>query len=197
MDQELSLRGQLVCLRDWRLDDLAALEYWMQPGREWKRWDAPYYPELTAAEAAEYAERKRRNIERGELPPARMNAVVASAASDEIIGMVNAYWESIETLWLTLGIVIYDPAWWGRGVGSAAFGLWTGYQFAARPEIVRLDLRTWSGNYGMIRVAQKLGFQEEACFRKARIVDGAFYDSLAYGILREEWDQPEPRSPLG
>jgi putative hydrolase of HD superfamily len=41
-------------------------------------------------------------------------------------------------------------------------------------------------------VAQKLGFQQEACFRNARIVDGAFYDSLAYGILREEWQPGAP-----
>ncbi|HYF63664.1 MAG TPA: GNAT family protein [Herpetosiphonaceae bacterium] len=192
MPEELILRGVQVCLRDWRLDDLAPLEHWIQPGREWKRWDAPYYPEFTPAEAADYVERKRRAIERADLPAARMNAAIARAGSDELIGMVNAYWESIETLWLTLGIVIYDPAAWGRGAGSEAFGLWTGYQFAARPEIVRLDLRTWSGNYGMIRVAQKLGFQEEACFRNARIVDGTFYDSLAYGILREEWERAEP-----
>lgn len=192
MTDQLALRGAQVCLRDWRLEDLAPLEYWLQPGREWKRWDAPYYPELTPEEAAEYVERKRRAIERANLPAARMNAAIARAGSDELIGMVNAYWESIETLWMTLGIVIYDPAAWGLGAGSEAFGLWTGYQFAARPEIVRLDLRTWSGNYGMIRVAQKLGFQEEACFRNARIIDGAFYDSLAYGILREEWQQGAP-----
>lgn len=35
-----------------------------------------------------------------------------------------------------------------------------------------LDLRTWSGNHGMMRLAEKLGFLQEACFRKARIVRG-------------------------
>jgi len=40
---------------------------------------------------------------------------------------------------------------------------------------------------GMIKLARKLGFQQEACFRKARIVDGKYYDGLGFGILREEW----------
>jgi RimJ/RimL family protein N-acetyltransferase len=55
------------------------------------------------------------------------------------------------------------------------------------PELARLDLRTWSGNHGMMALARKLGFIEEARFRKARIVDGAYHDGLGYGIRREEW----------
>lgn len=45
----------------------------------------------------------------------------------------------------------------------------------------------------MIRLAAKLGFQEEARFRKARIVNGEYYDGLGYGILREEWAGRFPR----
>jgi len=39
----------------------------------------------------------------------------------------------------------------------------------------------------MIRLALKLGMIEEARFRNARIVLGNYYDSVSYGILREEW----------
>lgn len=55
------------------------------------------------------------------------------------------------------------------------------------PELLRLDLRIWSGNHGMMALARKLGFQEEARFRKARILAGAVYDGMGYGVLREEW----------
>ena len=187
MAEEFRLAGGRICLRDWRLDDLPALAYWLEPGHEWKNLDAPYYPGPELDEIPHSIERKRRVITEARLPNPRDNVVIARADTDELIGALSAYWESIETLWLTLGIVVYDPTWWGHGLGAEAFGMWTNYQFRERPEIVRLDLRTWSGNYGMIRVAQKLGFQQEACFRKARIVDGAYYDSLAFGILREEW----------
>ena len=181
-----------IVLRDWRPDDLPAYAYWLEPGHEWKKLDAPYYPAPDPAEIPEYVERKQRIIGGAALPVPRTNVVIARADSNELIGAVSAYWESIETLWLTLGIVVYDPRYWGHGVGFTALGLWVEYQFRSRPEIVRLDLRTWSGNRGMIRLAQKLGFQQEACFRRARIVAGQHYDSLAYGILREEWEREYP-----
>ncbi len=39
----------------------------------------------------------------------------------------------------------------------------------------------------MMHLTEKLGYQKEAVFRKARIVKGEYYDSIGYGILREEW----------
>ncbi len=44
----------------------------------------------------------------------------------------------------------------------------------------------------MMRLATKLGYREEARFRRARIVAGAYHDGLGYGILREEWEQAHP-----
>ncbi|MDK2966268.1 MAG: hypothetical protein PWP53_1880 [Lacrimispora sp.] len=46
---------------------------------------------------------------------------------------------------------------------------------------------TWSGNLRMMRLAEKLGLKKEAVYRKARIVDHTYYDSVSYGILRDEW----------
>ena len=39
----------------------------------------------------------------------------------------------------------------------------------------------------MMRVAEKLGFQKEAQIRKVRYYNGKYYDSMKYGILRDEW----------
>jgi RimJ/RimL family protein N-acetyltransferase len=110
-----------------------------------------------------------------------------------MIGQVSWYWISEETNWPALGIVIYDPQHWRKGIGYEALGLWSDYLLEVQPLFVRLDLRTWSGNAGMMRLAQKLGYREEARFRKARIVDGEYYDGLGYGILREEWTARYPQ----
>jgi len=40
----------------------------------------------------------------------------------------------------------------------------------------------------MMNLAEKLGFVLEARYRKARIVEDQYYDSISYGILREEWE---------
>lgn len=118
--------------------------------------------------------------------------VIALRDTDTLLGIVTRAWESRETNWPLVGIAIFDPSWWGRGVGYQSLGLWGDYLFREMPEIVRLDLRTWSGNVGMMRLAEKLGYRLEARFRKARIVEGRYYDGLGYGVLREEWDELYP-----
>ena len=85
------------------------------------------------------------------------------------------------------------PSFGNKGYGYEALGLWCQYLFDSEPKFIRLDARTWSGNHGMMKLAEKLGFQQEAVFRKARIVGGEYYDGLGYGILREEWQTRYPK----
>lgn len=163
----------------------------MEPQHKWHQLDGPYYARATADEVGKMVEQRRGWIADNSFPTPRANQVIA--LDDRIIGVVTRYWQSKETNWLSVGIVIYDPAQWGKGYGFQALGLWSEYLFKQMPELVRLDLRTWSGNIGMMALAQKLGYKEEACFRKARIVDGAYYDGMGYGVLREEWEALYPQ----
>ncbi len=92
---------------------------------------------------------------------------------------------------VNVGIVIYDSTYWGKGIGFEALGLWTDYLFSSQPNIIRVHLWTWSGNPGMMRLAEKLGFVREACLRKEVRYreDGKYYDTLIYSTLREEWTE--------
>jgi len=174
-------------IRARRLDDLERCCAWMQPGQRWQEFDGPYYLRPSPANVNEKVERLRQPILSGDWPDPRTRLVVADRAADTLLGTVNWYWIGQETNWLAIGISLFDPTVWGKGIGYETLGMWCEYLWAAMPQIVRLDLRTWSGNHGMIRLAEKLGFQQEACFRKARIVRGEYYDGLGYGVLREEW----------
>ncbi len=183
----LILTGQQIRLRDWQEADLDTYAYWLQPGHQWKELDGPYYPSPTPAQITVNIAALRAEIERSAWPDPRHRLIIAAAATDTLLGCVTWYWESVETQWLSVGISIFDPAHWGHGYGYEALGLWSSYLLQAMPQLARLDLRTWSGNSGMMRLAEKLGYQQEARFRKARIVRGAYYDGLGYGVLREEW----------
>ena len=66
--------------------------------------------------------------------------------------------------------------------------MWIEQIFDEKRKIVRLGLSTWSGNIGMIKLAQKLGMIKEAEYRNARIINGEYFDSVSYGILRSEWE---------
>lgn len=186
----MRLEGKQITLRDWVLADLPVYAEWMNPSHRWHELDGPYYPRPTAEETQKINAKRREVIETNRFLSPRINLVIAQ--DDALIGVVSRYWQSEETNWLSVGIVIYNPAQWGKGLGYEALGLWSDYLFAAMPQLARLDLRTWSGNEGMMRLALKLGYQEEARFRKARIVNGDYYDGMGYGVLREEWTAQYP-----
>lgn len=185
--------GKRAVLRDWRLTDLEAWGEWLKPEHRWHELNRPYYPKPSADYVIKRKEQLKEQVATGKWPHPRNELVIADRASDRLIGLVTLAWESKETHWPLAGIVIFDDTLWGQGFGFEALGLWTDYLFEARPEIVRIDLRTWSGNKGMMRLAEKLGYTLEAVFRKARIVKGAYYDGLGYGVLREEWRGLYPR----
>lgn len=181
------IEGQRIVLRDVALDDLDALAFWMRADQRWHALDGPYYAKPTPERIERMVARRREQIAEHDFPKPRDDLVIADRATDTMLGHATFYWQSEETNWLSIGIGLYDPETWGQGYGYEALGLWGEYLFAAIPDLVRLDLRTWSGNTGMMRLAEKVGFIEEARFRKARIVDGAYFDGLGYGMLREEW----------
>jgi RimJ/RimL family protein N-acetyltransferase len=188
----LRIAGQQIALRDWEIDDLDRYAYWLRPEHAWQRLDGPYYTRPSTEEIDEMIDSRRDAIARGEVKSPRESLVICNNLTGRLVGRVNRYWISRETNWMALGLSIYDPADWRRGIGYEALGLWSDYIFEARPELRRLDLRTWSGNHGMMRLALKLGYREEARFRQARIVDGVYYDGLGYGVLREEWKDLYP-----
>lgn len=102
-------------------------------------------------------------------------------------GTVSYYWECRSTRWLECGIVIYDPQFWNGGYGTEAVKLWVGWLFE-NIDVERIGMTTWSGNGRMMKCAEKAGFTLEGRLRKVRYYDGVYYDSIRYGILREEWE---------
>lgn len=149
---------------------------------EWMKWNGPYFndPVLSLAEYRKEAE--------AHFVASPMVAVIEY--DDQIIGQVFSYWDdgSLKQ-WLEMGICIYDSRYWGNNLGTLVFKLWLTYLFKQFPDIQRLGFTTWSGNVGMMKIGEKLKMTKEAQIRKVRFYQGNYYDSVRYGILREEWQQ--------
>ena len=111
---------------------------------------------------------------------------------DKPIGTVSFYWENEPTRWLEVGIIIYRSDMWAKGIGFKALVPWITHMFATK-EIARVGLTTWSGNPRMMACAEKLGMKQEARLRKVRYFNGVYYDSVKYGVLREEWFENLPK----
>ena len=106
----------------------------------------------------------------------------------EPIGIVTRHWEDEKTRWLEIGIVIYQQKYWNGGYGTRANKLWMDHIFQTNTELEHIGLTTWSDNHRMMRAAEKIGMIKEAQIRKVRYWKGHYYDSVKYGIIREEWE---------
>ncbi len=134
-----------VTLRDWRDEDVGNLAMWLRPGHRWQDLDAPYFPQPSDAERDAVIDKMRERVHQVELPTPRRGLVVAATADQRFLGEVGWYWESEATDWRRMGIALYDPGSWNRGIGTGAMQLWTNYLFAST-QVRRLDFATWSGN---------------------------------------------------
>ncbi|MDF2801085.1 MAG: putative superfamily hydrolase [Anaerocolumna sp.] len=183
MDGDLKIE-----LRELQVNDLDAYLYFNHPDREYHKYDGPYYHHKNEEELRIFVDELKQKFMQGEDQVLPNKKLIIDGRTKVILGQVNWYWKSVETLWLEVGIILYDEGIWGHGVGKTALKLWINEVFLIHPQIVRVGLSTWSGNLRMIRLAKRLGMTREACYRKARIVNGAYYDSISYGVLREEWE---------
>jgi putative hydrolase of HD superfamily len=176
----------MIKLRAITNQDLENYGYWKLPIHQYHELNGPYFKKKTKEEIhLEIDELKVQFSEGNENPLPR--AKIISNDENELIGEVSWYWKSEETLWLEIGIVIFSENNWKKGIGQQALTLWINELFETNQAIVRLGLTTWSGNSGMLKLAERLGMKKEAVYRKARIVNGNYYDSVSYGILKTEW----------
>jgi putative hydrolase of HD superfamily len=170
------------------MKDLDSYLYWKHPGREHHKYNGPYYLRETEEELKILGEELASRIRSGSGQVMRNKKVVVDLNADELVGEVNWYWKSQETFWMEVGLVIFNEKYWGQGLGTVILISWITEIFKDFPELVRIGLSTWSGNERMMRLSEKIGLKKEAVYRKARIVQGKYYDSVSYGILREEWE---------
>lgn len=111
---------------------------------------------------------------------------VEDRADGSVIGMVD--YRDLDPFagQATVGVTIGDRDHWGRGHGSEALLLLVGHLFRAFG-LHRVELDTWSGNERAVRAFTRAGFREEGLRRGAVPVAGRRYDTVLFGMLREEW----------
>ncbi len=177
-----------VVLRDMLESDIEDYVRWFTAEREWENWDAPWEKEDTSEETerkswTEYYEAVR------ELPDDALRKKFEIEWNGRHIGWVSSYRidENFEwvgdpgdgqTVYRAVGIDICEPDLFGKGIGTKALRAFMNYYFENGAN--ELYTQTWSGNYRMIRCAEKLGFAE--CGRSAgeREVRGKLYDGLTF-----------------
>jgi RimJ/RimL family protein N-acetyltransferase len=180
MPAEFVLPGRLVRLRPTVESDLADYARWNAPGLKAWKFDGPWY----GWSLDNVVERRRKWLAGDRQPPYHHLEIDDDDRGHA--GWVTAYVHSNDPHMTEAGIAIVDDSLWNRGLGTEAFGLWIDYLFPAF-NLTRLGFSTWSGNPGMIRVGEKLGFVVEGRIRNGCEVRGRFFDRVKMGLLRDEW----------
>ena len=147
---------------------------------EWKKLDGPYFDDYKFIDYDNFLKNK--------VDFFKSDNVKGIYIDKILVGTVSRYWEDRKTRWLEVGIVIYDSNYWYGGYGSEALKIWTTKTFNDFSELEHVGLTTWSGNISMMKSAEKIGYKLEGRIRKVRYHMNEYFDSIKYGILREEWE---------
>lgn len=175
-----------VLLKKLKVENLDDYKYWKHPKHNYHLLNGPYFKKSSEKKIEQQIQALKLKFQKGN--EVLENIRIITNKENEMIGEVSWYWKSKETNWLEIGIVIFNDKFWNKGIGYTALKLWINEVFIVKDDIIRLGITTWSGNVGMLKLAKKLGMKKEARYRKARIVNGEYFDSVSYGILRDEWE---------
>lgn len=171
--------GERVRLGALRLDDASILARWDQD-TDYSRFldSAPAIPRTEAALSRWINEETRGS--------STFTFAIRTLDIDLLIGFIQIdgiAWNH-RSGWIAIGIG--EPEYRGRGYGYEAMQL--ALQFAFDEiNLHRLQLTVFSYNINAIMLYENLGFQREGVMREALLRDGARYDMLMYGLLRQEW----------
>lgn len=132
-----------LILRQLEINDLEDYLYLNHPSREFHKFNGPYYKKESEKELIEYIEKLRDLFLKGEKNVLQNKKIIADKDTGEIIGQTNWYWKSEETLWMEVGIVIFNDAYWGQGIGCKALKIWIDEIFDINPKLIRIGLTTW------------------------------------------------------
>ncbi len=175
----MRLESQRVVLRPLRLDELdAVLEARARLGIRAQPGGTPARARL-----------RRRLARSGRL--ARGHLDLAVEVDGRLIGEIQARGRPAQTLppgVFELGIVVYDVADRGRGVGVEAVALLTGWLFE-QAGAARVQAGTAVGNASMRRVLERLGFTCEGVMRAfmPEASGRTRTDYALYAVTKSDW----------
>ena len=147
---------------------------------KWKKWNGPYFDDYKFIDYETFL--------KTEIDFFKSDDVNGIYIDEILVGTVSRYWQDRKTRWLEVGIVIYDSNYWYSGYGSKVLKIWTTKTFNDFSELEHVGLTTWSGNISMMKSAEKIGYKLEGRIRKVRYHMNEYFDSIKYGVLREEWE---------
>ncbi|KAI1384390.1 acyl-CoA N-acyltransferase [Hypoxylon trugodes] len=80
---------------------------------------------------------------------------------------------------------------WGKGIATSALMGFSEWAFKEFPELIRLEAGVFDGNFGSMKVLERVGYTKEGVRRKAIYKYGKSVDQVLYSLLREDLEKLE------
>ena len=175
-----------IALRDQIKNDIDDEIRWMTEETGWIKADTPWEP-VVQTDIEQLKTDMLQNI--ACLKPETVRNRLEITVDDRHIGFVSVYpfespavqqSEQNSPKKKAVGIEICEPAFRNHGYGTDALRAWIQYCLAQAPSDIYLE--TWSGNLGMIRCAEKCGFELYERQTGKQVVEGSPVDILIYRL---------------
>jgi len=173
----MQLKNEKITLRYIKESDIENYIKWTTIETEWQNWDAPWeWPNDKYLERLKDSLKKKPNY-------GRLQIITPAG---EHIGSVNSYYIEGDKNKLAVGIGIPPLEARNKGYGFSALTLLMKHHFKSRD---MLYTQTWSGNYPMMALATKLGFNETKRIKDLHEVNGKKYDAITFVITKDEFSK--------
>lgn len=195
----MKIQYKNIVLRDMEARDIDDDIRWNTVETQWADWDAPWEKD-DPFDPEEYRQKQLDRLAKPRTSAHRWSFEIDTAEGVHI-GSVSAYCIAGDFEWQesapktgeerraarwAVGIDINEPDYWSGGWGTQALTALIRYHLSEG--YTDLYTQTWSGNFRMVGLAEKLGFRE--CRRKEglREVGGKRYDGLTFRLDRAAFE---------
>ena len=170
----MKISNDKVTLRHIKEEDLARYVLWTTEETEWQKWDAPWEEDEDDELFLTWLRELVKN-------PSDYRLEIDTRFGKHI-GWCSTYYIDEDNSKLAVGLDIVSPAQRGKGYGYAALFLFMEHLFQDNDI---LYAQTWSGNFPMLKLAERMGFQEVDRKVGIRAVRGQMYDGLTFAMTKE------------
>lgn len=173
----------MIKLRDMQKSDIEDYVRWFTKDTEWMNWDAPW-EDVKANELEERISWTKQYQYTENQDSKKERCKFEIEMDGKHIGWVCAYYdleylENKEKI-LAIGIDIPEKSYRCKGYGTKAIQLFIQYLKSKGHQMVYIQ--TWSGNYPILKVIEKLGFQEFYRKKRYRVINNKEYDAITYKL---------------
>ncbi len=186
----MEIIGKKVKLRPFKESDIADVINWMLVETEWQNWDAPW-EDTSDFDHDTYRQRCLKELESRQEKSFYHRLEIEVIETGEHIGSVNSYYINNSYNYtrgegnLTIGIDIMKPTNRKRGYGTEAWLLFIRY--ALESGVEEVYTQTWEGNYPVLALMEKIGFERVHVKKHYQVVRGEKVDGYTLKLNMDKF----------